>query len=416
MTVLFTAKSVELKDQRSRALLTAIQTDISDTLSAVAVSETGDWTLSLSRTREKLIKTGVVIESTSSKVLTVSADGLGSKLGLMPGDVIEQVVVNSKLYSNNFSVLELTHGDHLKVEVSRGEDTVILKQTVSSSFVPKWELYSNSSALISNDKVINSAETTLQSKIGLALLKKLQERINHRLSEIYRLESKINESELKFDIQQQRLMDTRLGMLMDKKSKRVIRVEQGGNAYKGGLEVDDILTDIRVNDQSIDNISDLQLKNGDEFQVRVKRDDEVKNISFTIASFEVPAWTLSVDSEVNFAEGNCGIITVFFDPPFTKDIYKAFLTEVNGDLLPKGKREDSITLAAGKHRILIHDQVPSRLKRRNPRGKGKLIEFMVQPNKRYFLGVKYNREERFSNQGKYWQPYVWKVEDYECSL
>ena len=407
--------AAEFKDQRSDALLAEIQADINDTLSKVANFETDDWSVSIIRTNDKLVRVGVVVEPSSNTVLSVTADGVGSQLGLLPGDVLKDVSVNRKNYNDNFSMIELTHGDSLKVVIVREGQEVILRETVSSSFVPRWELYSNSKVSGLDKKSENATNSTsLQSAKGLSLLKKLQERINVRLSEIYRLESKRSSSELKFDIYQKQLMETRLGMALDKNSNQIIRVEKGSNAYDGELKVGDILVDVFVNGDNVDDISDLRITQGDSFRIIVSRDNEQKTFDFQIKSSSVPAWSFNVDSKISHPEGSCGVITVFFDPPFTDDIYKAFLTESNGDLIPRGKRDDSITLSAGMHRILIHEAIPSRLKRRS--SKGKLVEFMVEPNKRYFLGAKYDRNERFSNQGKYWQPYVWKVEDYECSM
>jgi C-terminal processing protease CtpA/Prc len=386
---------------------------VNDTLSRVANFETGSWTVSIIKTNDKLIRVGVVVEPSSNTVLSVTADGVGSELGLLPGDVLNRVLINGENYDGNFSMIELTHGDQLSVDVLRNKKAVSLEKTVTASFIPRWELYSSSEDTLRDEDNTFDKNTRLQSKRGIALLKKLQERINVRLSEIYRLESKRSESDLKFDIHQKEVIETRLDMVLDTNSNQIIRVEQGGNAHSAGLKVGDVLVDIFVNDNRVNNISDLSINDGDKFRLKFERAGELQSIEFEIKPSRVPAWTFNVDSKIDHAEDSCGVITVFFDPPFTKDIYKVFLTEVDGDLLPKGKREDSITLSAGMHRILMHERIPSRLKRRN--SKGKVVEFMVKPNKRYFLGAKYDRNERFSKQGKFWQPYVWKVEDYECS-
>ena len=136
--------ATEFKDQRSDALLAEIQADINDTLSKVANFETDDWSVSIIRTNDKLVRVGVVVEPSSNTVLSVTADGVGSQLGLLPGDVLKDVSVNRKNYNDNFSMIELTHGDSLKVVIVREGQEVILRETVSSSFVPRWELYSNS--------------------------------------------------------------------------------------------------------------------------------------------------------------------------------------------------------------------------------------------------------------------------------
>lgn len=113
--------------------------------------------------------------------------------------------------------------------------------------------------------------------------------------------------------------------------------------------------------------------------------------------------------------GACGFVSVFFSP-LGPDLYPASITEVNGKY--SIRRNGEIKLPAGKHQLLIHEGIPSNEKRRITRraSKGILIEFIVEPNKRYHLAAKFNRKKQLSNKDDFWKPYVWKEVDVECSL
>lgn len=411
----------ELADDKSRALLAEIQADISQTAAKVRGLEIGhdntDWSIHLFRSNEKLVRIGVVIEPRSQLILSVTAGGVGEDLGLKAGDVVTKAYRNGSGIESNISQLELTHGDGLKLIIDRGRESITLEGLVRSNYTPRWELYSKAESIpddFSSDSG-SDFEHYIQSEKSSRLLKALQSRIDNKLAEIYRLESKHTQQSLSLEVYQKEDIDTKLGILIDKKTSTVVSVVDDSNGESLGFQSGDVITQTEVNGVVRKNgLKNLDMSDGDSLSFTIRRDGEELLLSSKAKSVRIPPWKFSVNSEEIYKDDTCGIVTVFFDTPFTKDIYKAQLTEVDGDLLPPSRRSDSIKLKAGKHRLLIHQKIPSKLKQRA--GSGKLIDFLVVPGKRYFLGVKFDRNKRFSKTDKFWQPYVWKVEDYECSL
>lgn len=411
----------ELADDKSRALLSEIRTDISQTAAKIKGLEEQqnniDWRIHLFRSSSKLIKIGVVIEPRTQLILSVTTGGIGQELGVKPGDIISQAYKNGNAIANDISQLELTHGDELKLVVERADKTLTLKEMVRSNYTPRWDLYSATLAEASDfsGELKDNFEHDIQSEQSSLFLTALQARIDSKLAEIYRLESKRTSKPLAIEAYNEAHTETRLGLLIDKNTNTVISVVKDSNADSLGFKSGDIITEAIVNGKSSKNgLQSLNISDGDNLSFSIRRDGKERLLSSKAKSVDIPSWRLSVDSKETYETGSCGIITVFFDTPFTQDIYKAQLTEVDGDLLSPLRRNDSVKLKAGKHKLLIHEKIPSDLKRRA--GSGKLIEFLVEPNKRYFLGVKFDRNKRFTKTDQFWEPYVWKVEGYECSL
>lgn len=417
--------SKPLTSDRSVALVSDISDDISQTLAQINRIEGREggrsWTVKLSRGNSKLIRVGVIIEPATQQVLSVTVDGIGNILGLRVGDVIKNITKNDVTIDTNLSQIVLTHGDDLSLTVNRGDDTLKLQTVVSSNFIPTWQLFSDSATQSIKADISKSKEfkpQNIKSPLSLELLKKLQQRINVTLGEVYKLESKNAAKELIINIHQPRATETRLGLTIAPDTGRVLMVEDGSNAQKLGFKARDVIQNVEINGQQYSgDLASLTLNDKDQLAVTIERQGKPRVLKSTVAASSIPSWALNVGSYADTKTEQsdaCGVITMFFDPPFTQDIYKAQLTEVDGNLQTRFERTDTVTLKAGKHQLLIHEEIPSRLKRRE--GSGKLVEFLVQPNKRYFLGVKFDRSKRFTKSDAFWQPYVWKVEDYNCSL
>ena len=418
LAVVFSSQADQLETEKGKLLLDNIREDISSTLSLVAdIESEQDWTVYLSQTNGRLVRVGLVVEPSTRTVLSVAADSTAKSLGLLTGDIIQSVKLNGKDFSESLSSSEFEHGDELAVTILRNTKTITLKDRVKSSLVPSWQLYSSSTNSLGKTlKTANVEELSmnLQSEKSLQLLSKLEARINYTLSKIYHVESKESQ---KLDLYLSKVarVSTDLGVSLDQ-SFKVLSIKPDSNADRIGLQVGDVIRGYRFQENQAFNTSvpSLVLKPNASFTLQVQRKGNVLVLTGVAKPTVNPSWSMKVSKPSGDEGKACGVITVFFDPPFTKDIYKAQITEANGNLLPKLVRNDSLVLPAGRHEILIHANVPDNTSR--SRSLGKLVEFMVVPDKRYFLGVKYDRSKRFSARGDSWEPYVWKVEDYECSL
>ena len=115
----------------------------------------------------------------------------------------------------------------------------------------------------------------------------------------------------------------------------------------------------------------------------------------------------------------CGRISVFDVAPRNKDIYRARLLEIDGELAgPTGAR--SFRTSAGHHTLKVaeliddyeFDDVQLRL-RGQGRDLSKTLEVDVAPDTTYMLGAKFN--ERGSIQDKsYWDPVIYQHNPEPC--
>ena len=410
----------ELKQSKSQSILSDIRADISDTLSQVMKLESNNWTVSLTKSNADIIRVGVVIEPSTQTILSITAGSVGSSLGLQPSDRLQKVELNDEPFEGNFSMIALKHDDHLVVEVLRSKTTITLDTTVSEKFVPRWELYSSSTDAEIKDLQQQADFSQLQSDTAVKLLKGLQSRINMRLGDIYHLETKGSKNEVNFELNQKQMQQTRLGMVIDQTSKQVIRVEQGGNADQAGFQAGDVLSAILVNGKEIVEISQLKIKDGDRLQVEVDRDGATELIKFTIIANAVPAWALNVDSGLEYAEDACGVVNFLFNPQVTQDIYNAEASRLNDDTVLASKV--IYELEPGTYTFKLYDRIPpdlvvSSFRRNRPYRESKELDVIIEPNKRYYIAAKFNRDKRWKTRnGEYWDPIIWKVEDYECSM
>lgn len=414
-----------LKNDKSEQLLNDIREDISGTLNSIAEIESqGDWTVYLSQTDGRLVRMGMVIEPSTDTVLSVAADGAAKSMGLLAGDVITSIKVNGKSFDKNLSSAQFTHGDELEIIILRNGDMFTFAQQIESSFVPKWQLYSSTQdSLGTTIKTTSSKRLSmnLQSQQSIALLQKLKGRINYMLSEIYKLESREG-NVLDLDLSKVARVSTELGVTVDSNNK-VLSVKKNSNAKKVGVQIGDIIEGISLNEDSqfSNKLTSVKLKPGDNFKLDVLRGGRRALLRGTIIPIVNPSWSMSVKERPEYNEGDCGTITTIYDPPASWFLFTARIAKINGDrVIGSGL---SYTLPAGMNQLKIFEEIPvsetgfslSKSYRAYPRSK--TINFYVKPNKKYYLGSKLIKSKRQKTRnGEYWEPYVWKVEDYECSL
>jgi hypothetical protein len=111
----------------------------------------------------------------------------------------------------------------------------------------------------------------------------------------------------------------------------------------------------------------------------------------------------------------CGQIVLYNQPPSTRNLHFASINSINGKAV--NSNATSFSLSPGKHIIRVQEHINEEALTRR-RGEAKnyhLIEFVVEPNKKYSLAAQYNRKYRNKfKSGAYWTPTVWKTREAEC--
>lgn len=205
----------------------------------------------------------------------------------------------------------------------------------------------------------------------------------------------------------------------------VLSVRPGTVAADMNVRVGDELT--HINDSSVVNESlhtILQmfdeLEHGSPFSVTVLRDGNSQTLESTVRATVVPGWRLEVDSsfeETAVAIQNasaCGRVSIFMQPPSTRDYYPAFINTINGDDMRI--RNPVIKLGVGEHMIGLHEKIsdPSVRRSRSLQSE-KLLRLVVEPNKKYHLAAHFITEKRNDiMKAGYWEPIVWKVTEHSC--
>ncbi|GAA0211332.1 hypothetical protein GCM10009123_18120 [Kangiella japonica] len=414
------AQASELSNPKSQALLADIRMDINDSLSRVMDIERSDWTVLLRKPEDSYISLGIILEPSSKTVLSVSSHGLGSTLDLKVGDILYSMSINGTSYKNNLQELKASGGDKVTALVKRGDKEIELDTIIRHEVTPHWQLFASphNSFLDAENNQIKTQQ--LQSAASISILKKLQGRINSMLSDIQRLEAESDNPDFHLDLSQRTKHETRFGVTIDRTTSQVIRVDEGSNADSLKLQPGDLIKNIKVNGKSVKNVSQLTLIDGDNLDVSVERDGQLISLTTQAKSNALPAWRFLVERDPEYPDSACGVVTLLLTPRISEDIYNVEASQLDGDNIISSKV--IFKLKAGSHSFKLYDKIPSDkvvsdFRKRRSYKIGKTFVVNVEPNKRYYLASKFDRTKRWKTRnGEYWEPMVWKVEDYECSL
>ena len=415
------SQAFDLNHPKSQVLLDDIRRDISDSLSQIMDIESSDWNVYLRKPKESYIFLGVIVEPSSKTILSVSSHGLANTLGLKVGDVLESISLNGKRYQSNFLKLKATGGDKVSAIAKRGPKELKLDTVVTHDVTPHWQLIASPNAdFVVGDENHELNSQRLQSKDSIVILEKLQSRINTVLGDIQRLEAESDNSKFEVSLSQQSKSQTRFGVTIDRTTNKVIRIDEGSNAYSLNLQPGDFIKGVKVNGKVMESVSSLSLSDGDELEVSIERGSQLLNLTTQVQSKEIPAWKFFVQRERQYSDSACGVVTLLLTPQISEDIYNVEASQLNGDNIISSRV--IFKLKPGTHSFKLYDQIPSErvvssFRKRRAYKIGKTFELKIEPNKRYYLASKFDRTKRWKTKdGEYWKPMVWKVEDYECSL
>ncbi|RUO40824.1 hypothetical protein CWE22_01095 [Pseudidiomarina aestuarii] len=205
----------------------------------------------------------------------------------------------------------------------------------------------------------------------------------------------------------------------------ILSVRPGTVAADMGVEAGDHLTHINgtsVERESLQTILQMfdDLEHGRTFNITIERDDKSLTLESIVRATVVPGWRLEVDStfeETAHAIQNataCGRVSIFLQPPVTRDYYPAFINTINGE--DTRIKNPVIKLGVGEHIIGLHEKIGDPRATRSPSLRTeKLLRLVVEPNKKYHLAAHFIADKRYDrvNAG-YWEPIVWKVTEHSC--
>ena len=83
---------------------------------------------------------GIVLESETNVVLSVSPFSIAAKLGLLSGDKLEKFFHNERLINIHHEAISFKKNDQIKAYVLRGSKALVLTDTVDLATVPSWKL------------------------------------------------------------------------------------------------------------------------------------------------------------------------------------------------------------------------------------------------------------------------------------
>ncbi len=112
----------------------------------------------------------------------------------------------------------------------------------------------------------------------------------------------------------------------------------------------------------------------------------------------------------------CGWISDFDVAPRAKDLYEAKIISIDGQA-PGTSLQRKYRVPVGRHEVVVAERIERDdlgLSARFRRDRHHILKVDVEPNKRYFIAAKFNREERFDTQGGYWEPQMWQARSAPC--
>lgn len=113
----------------------------------------------------------------------------------------------------------------------------------------------------------------------------------------------------------------------------------------------------------------------------------------------------------------CGEVSVFFQPPATRDLYSAYIHKI--DDKPMMRHRHSFRLPPGKHRIYLHELIsdPFLTRRKSGLQKAKFIDVDIKPDTTYYFAAKFYRAKKFRTfKEEYWEPVIWRTKERPCKL
>jgi molybdopterin-binding protein len=229
-----------------------------------------------------------------------------------------------------------------------------------------------------------------------------------------------------------------LGLVLDvddAQGYKVMSVSPGSLADKLQITTGNII--IAINGVNTKNdtqrLAFVELENtlpGDTITLKLNKQGSISSVNAIVEGQYTPSIKLEIgDASIvannttsqiieELDETACGKVSVFFKPPFTRNLHYANVTRIN-DRNVNSDRE-SFRLSPGKHTVYLHEMIADSMFTRRSRSlqTAKTLEIDVKANTTYYLAAKFIRKNRSEQRnGGYWEPVVWKtLENSTCKL
>lgn len=212
----------------------------------------------------------------------------------------------------------------------------------------------------------------------------------------------------------------------------VVSVTPGSSADEVKIEAGDRI--VAINQLEINrnnhNLALAQLQDispGKKLQLALENESNVRDVELQVKSDYIPGIRLELGSQPAYrvaaadssseASEACGVVSVFFQPPATKDLYSAFINKIGNER--KMQHRHTFRLPPGTHRVYLHEQINDPFFSRRSKGsnKAKYIDVEVKANTTYYLAAKFDRSKRNkTHRQEYWEPVVWKTKERPCQM
>jgi hypothetical protein len=276
------------------------------------------------------------------------------------------------------------------------------------------------------------ADTKMYTKESKQLLEQLQQHIEDTLRKISDIESQagndINGYLYSVEVPAKKEA-IYIGLIMDEEKDldgyRVLSVTPGSLADKLQIEEGDVI--LSINQIEISPSTRAQalhslraLKAGDTLTMSILHRGSYRELDAKITTTHLPDYTLQVGSHSSANSSDeleeCGEISISILPPETQDMYQVSVNKIDGETVLN--INGNFRLALGSHtlELIEHIRDPYFARRRGEMKNAKMLEIDVEPDIRFHLAAKFNRNNRSKLvEGGYWDPVVWKKSKRECN-
>jgi hypothetical protein len=213
-----------------------------------------------------------------------------------------------------------------------------------------------------------------------------------------------------------------LGLIMQPDGK-VLLVRRGSVADDMGLTPGDTITKIDTLSVNEKNFSEIigyleALEHEQQFQISIKRNNQIETLAGTAKATVIPGWQLIVDNQFNeldlttSAAKGCGRVSVFQQPPELHDLYPALITSIAGK--PIEQNVAMIRLTPGLHHIGVTELISANNYQR-PRfaEREQILEVSVTADTTFYIAAQYPSSTSSTDQDN-WRPKVWKRSSQSC--
>jgi len=267
------------------------------------------------------------------------------------------------------------------------------------------------------------------------LLEQLQDKVKVTLLSVskYEHQSGRDMSDFYYRITSPAMSEANIGLSLDiediNQGFTVINVAESSLASSLKIEKGDRILSVNgveVNEMNQRKVITIfqQLRPNDLLSMVLLKRGEKHELSAKVKGRNLPEYSLTIGNisgsrptKLSEAGDQCGVINVTKVPSSVKDIYSAYIINIDGRGVVSTR--STFKLPPGKHVLRVHELASGgNLSRRKSNMQiAKTLEIEVKPNMKYYLGAKFDRENRSSRlKEEYWKPVIWKISEQACQM